>query len=464
MNVTTPIREAALRTPHAIAVILADHVKISTARLEQLIDCVGHRLLAAGLGTAPGQIVGLDIAGGDEFPKIVAALALARLGVASADTGFAPGRLAASLTQLQLDRLWAALPAPGEPVAALPVHADGSTILRYIGSSGTTGLRKVAAFSHAAMGARIAGYDTRMGGHGPVRIVAGGFGGSWGLRNLLCCLGQGATLVLTNPDDAAIAIRRHRVTGLSIAPISVQRIVLGLADNAVPPPDLRLVSVGGSTLPTLLRAKVRAGLCANLMARYGCMETGQIASTPMTDAPGYAGQLQDGVEVVVLDEHGQKLPHGEEGRLCYRTRGMVLRYEDDAALSAATFRDGWFQSGDIGRVSESGWLSLTGRDRDLINHGGVKVAPFVIEDVLMSIAGVTEAAAFGVPDRYGMERIWAAISATRPVAHAELTTVCRGRLGDRSPARIMQMPALPRNANGKVMLRELVAFAVTQQT
>ncbi len=465
MNATDAIRAQARVAGGAPAIIKADHSVVSYAEFDRLIDAAAQAL--GPLSLVPGQIVGLSMGGPDEFPGIVVSLALARRGIASADPGLPgermalcftdPGRTApAGVRTMSLDQFWSTLAPPASDIAA---HADPAAVLRIMASSGTTGLPKFAAISHHGMAQRVATYDSRMGGHGKVRIIAGGFGGSWGFRNLLAAFGAGACVVLSNPTDAAQAIRRHNVTGLSIAPVSLQKIVTNLADNATPPPALRLISVSGSTLSMPLRALVRQRLCANLMARCGSMETGQIAASPMRDESGFTAQLQEGVQAEAVGADGKPLPPGTQGLLRYRAPRMIHAYEGAPVLSATTFRDGWYHSGDIGTVSPEGWLTLTGRDRDMINHGGVKVAPSVIEDVLLSMPGITEAAAFGVEDRQGMEQIWAAIVATRAVPKAELAVRCQASLGERAPKYIVQIASLPRNEAGKILRAPLIESA-----
>jgi acyl-CoA synthetase (AMP-forming)/AMP-acid ligase II len=127
------------------------------------------------------------------------------------------------------------------------------------------------------------------------------------------------------------------------------------------------------------------------------------------------------------------------------------------------FWHGWFYNGDIGSVSPDGLLTITGCSGDFINSGGNKVAARVIEDVLMAMPEVTEAAAFGAPDRLGVGQIWAAIVAGVRVENAARNAVCHAHLGDKAPKFILQIKGLPRNANGKVMREELIRFAATQQ-
>ena len=105
-------------------------------------------------------------------------------------------------------------------------------------------------------------------------------------------------------------------------------------------------------------------------------------------------------------------------------------------------------------------LSLAGRTHEVINSGGVKLSPHVIEEALLTLPLVTDAAAFGVPDAAGIEQPWAAIVAAAPIDNAVLTAFCQKVLPGRAPKVILQMQALPRNASGKVQRDLLVAYAV----
>jgi acyl-CoA synthetase (AMP-forming)/AMP-acid ligase II len=157
------------------------------------------------------------------------------------------------------------------------------------------------------------------------------------------------------------------------------------------------------------------------------------------------------------------LPPGTEGILRIRSANCIAGYLGDTAASASVFRNGWFYCGDVGAVSDDGALTISGRTSDFINSGGNKVSPQVIEDVLLSLPQVTEAAAFGVPDGMGVVQIWAAIVADARVETSALKAICHAKLAEKSPKFILQVKGLPRNANGKVVRDELVKFAMTQQ-
>ena len=161
--------------------------------------------------------------------------------------------------------------------------------------------------------------------------------------------------------------------------------------------------------------------------------------------------------------HDRPLPPNTEGILRIRGANVIAGYVGDEAASAAVFRDGWFYCGDIGAVSPDGLLTVSGRDGDFINAGGNKLSPLVVEDVLLSLPQVTEAAAFGVPDRMGVVQIWAAIVSAAPVEMTVLQALCRDRLAEKAPKFIIQIKGLPRNANGKLVRAELIRFAAERQ-
>jgi acyl-coenzyme A synthetase/AMP-(fatty) acid ligase len=276
----------------------------------------------------------------------------------------------------------------------------------------------------------------------------------------------GGTLVLTNPTQAVATIERHRVNSMVIAPISLQKIVAARPDGAGRLPSLKVIEVGGSVLPTRLYELTRQRLGDDIVSYYGAMETGGVASAPISALPGdgrAVGYVHAGVEVQAVDAEHRPLPPGAEGTLRIRSDNVIPGYLDDSGATAQAFRDGWFYSGDVGAVSPDGIMTVTGRGSEFINAGGNKVSPHVIEEVLLSLPHVTDAAAFGVPDGMGVEQIWAAIVASERIETTTLKALCHARLAEKSPKFILQMKGLPRNANGKVMREQLIKFAMTQQ-
>jgi long-chain acyl-CoA synthetase len=175
--------------------------------------------------------------------------------------------------------------------------------------------------------------------------------------------------------------------------------------------------------------------------------------------PDAVGPVLPGVEVRVVDEAGRALPPDEEGLLRFRSAGMVTGYLDDPEATARGFPDGWFQPGDVGRLTASGQLRVAGRRDDRMTLGVIKIMPAEIEAVAERFPGVRDCAAFALPSR-GLGDIPMLAAVAEPgVDAAALLAHCRAALGMRAPRKVVLVPALPRNAAGKVLRRDLVAMA-----
>ena len=444
MNVTAPLRRLARRHPHAPALIRADDRVLSYAALDAAIDRLAVRL--AVLDLAADAPVGLAIVGPDESRGLILAFALARLGIPSADPAL-PGT-----RQLAADPAWfnATDPAPEVPLAP-----GAARLLRVFASSGTTGAPKPVPVSHALMTRRVVANIRAPGGPDPcARIVAVNLGITWGFTAALRTLWQGGTLVLTNPREAASRILRHRVRTIVTAPTGLAAMLDALPAGTGPLPGLETIEIGGSVLPRPLRQAAAARLCPRLISYLGASEAGGIASAPLAALEGREGAVgfvHAGITVEAVDAADRPLPPGAEGRL--RLRGPLL---------AAAGPDGWFYPGDLGTVWADGMLCLAGRAEDMMNCGGVKLSARAIEEALLGLPGVTEAAAFAVPDARGLDQPWAAIVAQVPIAAADIGRVCAAAQTGAVPRTVLQMRALPRTATGKVRKDLLVAFARAQ--
>jgi acyl-coenzyme A synthetase/AMP-(fatty) acid ligase len=289
------------------------------------------------------------------------------------------------------------------------MHPGGAAICRIFASSGTTGTLKFAAISHDLIARRIFSNMLGMGAPERVHICAVGFGITFGFCGVLRMLWAGGALVLTNPADCFDAIQRHQVSSMQIATGSLAGLLEGLPDDATPPPSLRLLETGGSLMPPRLLALTRRKLCANVQSYFGATESGGVASamfSTLEDIDGAVGHIHPGYEAQAVDADDEPLPLGAEGRIRLRGANIIDGYFCEATPARDVFRDGWFYPGDVGSITASGVMTINGRESEFINAGGVKVNPRVIEDVLLALPDVTDAAAFGVPDRMGVTRVW----------------------------------------------------------
>jgi long-chain acyl-CoA synthetase len=164
--------------------------------------------------------------------------------------------------------------------------------------------------------------------------------------------------------------------------------------------------------------------------------------------------------VRVVDETGALMPPGQEGMVLVRTPVSVGGYLDTSGQSETAFRDGHFDTGDIGYRAKDGMLVITGRKKEVLNLGGDKVSPHLIENAVASFRGVREAGAFAMPNDVGVEEVWSFIVHGEALDKEALHRHCRDRLTQTHvPVRFISVPELPRNADGKLQRRRLAAMA-----
>jgi fatty-acyl-CoA synthase len=173
---------------------------------------------------------------------------------------------------------------------------------------------------------------------------------------------------------------------------------------------------------------------------------------------GSAGRAGINVETMVVDDDDRPVKVGEVGEIVHRSPHATLGYWNDPEKTAEAFRHGWFHSGDLGVLDEEGYLTVVDRKKDMIKTGGENVASREVEEVIYQHPAVSEVAVFATSDPRWIEAVTAAVvvRAGREVSEAELIEFCRQRLaGYKAPKRVVVVDALPRNASGKVLKREL---------
>jgi long-chain acyl-CoA synthetase len=225
--------------------------------------------------------------------------------------------------------------------------------------------------------------------------------------------------------------------------------------------SLELVWTGGAGTPIELRREFERVFQCRITDGYGMTEChGSAVAYWDGDEwrPGSAGRALPGVTLRIADDAGRELPPRAAGEVLIRARTTMLGYWGNEEATRQILRDGWIHSGDVGWLDEDGFLYLVGRKKDLIIKGGENVAPLEIEEVLYRHPAVAEAAVVGVPDpRYG-EDIWAAVELRKGTiaTEQELRSQVAGALTKfKVPTRVVFLPAMPKNATGKIQKREV---------
>jgi long-chain acyl-CoA synthetase len=174
--------------------------------------------------------------------------------------------------------------------------------------------------------------------------------------------------------------------------------------------------------------------------------------------PGTVGTPISGVQVAVVDPQDQPVPVGEVGEVVIRGHNVMKGYYKRPEATAEAFRNGWFHSGDLGRLDEDGYLAIVDRTKDMIIRGGFNVYPRELEEVLMTHPAVSLCAVVGVKDERLGEEVKAFI-VRAPGANAteqDLLDWCRDQFAAYKAPRLVEFrDALPMTATGKVLKREL---------
>jgi acyl-CoA synthetase (AMP-forming)/AMP-acid ligase II len=216
---------------------------------------------------------------------------------------------------------------------------------------------------------------------------------------------------------------------------------------------LRGILTGGGPLPEPLRRRCVAGGLP-IAVTYGLTEA---CSQVATAAPGTeAVRALEGVDLRIAGPEADGV-----GEIVVRGPMVMKGYLDDEDATRGALRGGWLHTGDLGRLSADGSLTVAGRRTDLVVTGGENVYPVEVERVLERHPGIAEVAVFGLPDHEWGERVVAAIVPSRGMLDAqELTEWCRGHLAAfKVPREIRMVPALPRSPSGKLRRTDLATLA-----
>ncbi|MDI2131185.1 class I adenylate-forming enzyme family protein [Yinghuangia seranimata] len=272
------------------------------------------------------------------------------------------------------------------------------------------------------------------------------------------------TLILVPQTDGAsivAAVREHSATRLNCVPAVWERVLSALAEEEATDsgpgtlPSLRFADSGTSaTVPELLQGIAKAAPNATLRVFYGSTEAGNVTSLDGADVLRKPGSC--GVPSVF-----QHLALDPEGELCVRGPLLFDGYFDDPEATAAALQNGWYRTGDIAVTDDEGYLSISGRSRDLIRTGGESVAPSEVERVLAAIEGVRDVAVIGLPDTTWGEVVCAVVVPDDPSSipgPSAIRAGCEGRLaGHKHPRRVFYADALPRTpATGQIQRKQLV--------
>jgi acyl-CoA synthetase (AMP-forming)/AMP-acid ligase II len=226
---------------------------------------------------------------------------------------------------------------------------------------------------------------------------------------------------------------------------------------------LRFIRSSSASLPPQVMAALEGLFGCPVIESYGMTEAAhQMTSNPLPPAPRKPGSVgrAAGPEVAVMDEAGRLLPAGTIGEVVIRGPNVTPGYHANPAANETAFAHGWFHTGDQGWLDDEGYLTITGRIKELINRGGEKISPREVDEVLLDHPAVAQAVTFALPhDKLG-EEVAAAVVLHEGAAaeERELRDFAAKRLADfKVPRKIVFLAEIPKGATGKLQRIGLAA-------
>ena len=287
--------------------------------------------------------------------------------------------------------------------------------------------------------------------------------------------GTCVTMPQFRADAVLAAIERHRITDTIVVPTMLQALLDAPGFDAARLQSLNRIAFGAAPMPPdLLDRALDAWPEAEFFQAYGLTETAgavcinlpanhrrEAREKGLLRSVGRAGL---GAEIRVVDDEGQDVPRGEVGEIVVRGPMVTRGYWNLPEATAQAFRDGWFRTGDGGRMADDGHLFIADRLKDMVITGGENVYPAEVEAALRGHPAVSEAAVIGLPDPRWGETVHAVVvlkpdADIDPAAVAEvLQAWCRARLaGYKCPRRFTVRESMPLSAAGKVLKTALRA-------
>ncbi|WP_120006349.1 AMP-binding protein [Teichococcus vastitatis] len=353
------------------------------------------------------------------------------------------------------------------------VAPDDVALLQYTG--GTTGLPKGAMLTHGNLTAAVAIYQRWDDGErmvpGEQRVLAVlPLFHIYALSTvLLRHLADGNEILLRPRFDAEAVLRdiaEHRVTLFTGVPTMWIALLNHPASRQADVSSLRACVSGGAPLPFEIGQRVEQLMGQRLRVGWGMTETapaGTRVPLSATLRPGLIGVPLPGIEmrIVALDDPGRVLPPGEAGEIAIRGPNLFRGYWNKPADTAAAFHEGWFLTGDLGRLEPDGLFSLLDRRKNMIISGGFNVYPAAIEAALYEHPDIREAIVIGIPDDYRGQSAKAFVTLRDGAPELTLDALrefLRDRLGRHEmPTALELRPELPRSPAGKLLASALVA-------
>jgi long-chain acyl-CoA synthetase len=448
-------------------------------------DVAGRAASLRKLGVRPGNRVVL--AGDNSLGFVATHLAILHAGAVSVPLAGAtpPDRVGFVAKDAEARLVVAARPVPGLATTQLealasserlagPAIAAGDAICCLMYTTGSTGRPKGVVLTHRGLGAAIDNIVAYLGYDGSQReAVVLPLSHSFGIGHVYCTLGTGGFVWVGNGlgrlKQVLEAMAEFDITAMPTTP-SMLRLLLGLYRSAFLQSARRLkqMVVNSEPLPPPMAQDLLAALPdLDLVIYYGLTEASRSTFMRLRGEPSerhhMVGRPAPNVALSIVAADGSLLGRGEEGEVRITGSHLAAGYWRQPDEQARVFRDGGVMTGDLGVLDDRGYLAITGRLKDQINVGGVKVSPSEVELALRDHPSIADVAAIGIPDPMGQtgEAVAVAVVVGKPgeLSERDIQARCAEHLEPAMRPRLIRfVAAIPRSETGKLLRDELRAL------
>ena len=347
------------------------------------------------------------------------------------------------------------------------VDRDESDTAVILYTSGTTGKPKGAELTHANLHKNVEVAAETLAGLTPDDILLGAlplfhsFGQTCGLN---CSTYIGSTMSLIprfDPAKALEIIQRDKVTVFQGVPTMFGAMLNQEGRDEYDVSSLRLCMSGGSAMPGEVQRGFEEAFGCIVLEGYGLSETSPVASFNHPDRERKVGSIGtpiQGVEMKSVDEDGREVDQGEVGEIAIKGHNVMKGYWNREDATREVMKDGWFLTGDMGKVDEDGYFFIVDRKKELIIRGGYNVYPREVEEVLYEHPSIQEAAVIAVPDDSMGEEVGAAIVLKKgeDVSEDDVKGYVKEQVANyKYPRKIWFVDELPKGPTGKILKREI---------
>jgi long-chain acyl-CoA synthetase len=342
------------------------------------------------------------------------------------------------------------------------VADDEMAMLMY--TSGTTGFPKGVMLSHSNLENNLRqGAEVWTPTPGAFGLVCLPMNHMYGLSSYFqaCVFGDGMVMIPRfDPEKIFEVLKNYPVTSLPLVPTMITMLMQTYDPKKHSLGNLAAIISSGGPLAEATLLQAMELFKVGIIHAYGLTEAGPTVARQRIDRYkiGSVGPAIPRLEMKIVDENGKEVPTGTEGEIICKGPGIMKGYWKMPKETAATLKNGWLHTGDIGKVDEDGDLYITGRKKDLIIKGGENIDPSISEKWLYYHPAVSEAAVIGIPDaKYGEEV--AAVIVIKPghtVSEQELIDHVREHVHHFSaPNKVFFVDDMPKNNLGKILKKDL---------